>query len=482
MSDRSDKGARTAESKKGSRTATFGRYRIEREIGAGGMGTVYRAIDSQLNRTVALKVLPKEKARNELLVLRFKSEGKAAAALRHENLVCVFDNGEIDGSLYIAMEFVDGIDGQDLVMRDGPLDVERSLKIIKQVARGLEHAFQHQIVHRDIKPSNLLIDAREHVKLADFGLARSLDEEEATNITRAGTTVGTVDYMPPEQARNSKDADFRSDIYALGATWYFLLVGKPPFPEGDVLNKLNQHANDPPPDPRKFNPEIPVGVVDIIHKMLAKAQKDRYQTPTELLDDLNRVNLSEREINYDLIASLGGEDDDEPRRKSRSKEPEERVLKSSSRNRNAKATRTEQRPSKGERAESRDERPSRGDERQSRREPERAQSRSAKERDKETRSERDSTTAAESSPRDTSTRSLRRQRHNSVNVSFDSKKLITIGVAIIGVIVLLVVGSSLFKQAQQQIGQPGGGTSIVPQTIEMPSEPLKRNRPEKLGE
>ncbi len=479
MSDRSEKAQRTAEPKKSSRAATFGRYRIEREIGAGGMGTVYRAIDSQLNRVVALKVLSKDKARNELLVKRFKSEGKAAAALRHENLVCVFDNGEVDGSLYIAMEFVDGIDGQDLVLRDGPLEVERSLKIVKQVARGLEHAFQHHIVHRDIKPSNLLIDDREHVKLADFGLARSLDEEEATNITRVGTTVGTVDYMPPEQARNSKDADFRSDVYALGATWYFLLVGKPPFPEGDVLNKLNQHANEPPPDPRKFNPEIPLGVVDIIHKMLAKSQKDRYQTPADLLQDLGRINLNEREINYDLIASLGNEEDEGTRPKSRTIEPEERVLKSASRNRSERAGRATQ---SSARTDTREERRSRTSDGENRQRSERAQRRSGKGQDEETRSERESVTASESSSRDTSTRSLRRQRHQSVNVSFDSKKLIRIGGAIVGVIVLLVVGSSFLKQAQQQVGQPSGGVSIVPQTVDVPSEPLKRNRPQKLGE
>jgi len=448
------------------------------------MGTVYRAIDSQLNRVVALKILPKDKARNELLVKRFKSEGKAAAALRHENLVCVFDNGEIEGSLYIAMEFVDGIDGQDLVLRDGPLSVERSLNIIKQVARGLQHAFQHHIVHRDIKPSNLLIDADEHVKLADFGLARSLDEEEETNITRAGTTVGTVDYMPPEQARNSKDADFRSDIYALGATWYFLLIGKPPFPEGDVLNKLNQHANDPPPDPRKANPEIPAGVVDVIHKMLAKTQKERYQTPTELLDDLERLNLNEREINYDLIASLGSEEDDEPRRKSRSKEPQEKVLKSSSRGKAERAVRNEPRSHRGDRREmTSSEGRSRRDDRENRHDADRHSRRHNRGVDEDTKSERDATTSSESSNRDGSLRSLRRQRHNSVNVSVDSKQLAKMGIGVVVVIAALVVGASLFKQAQQQIGHPSGsGTVLVPESIEAPSEPLKRNRPQKLGE
>lgn len=478
MADRPEKGTRTADAKKAGRSASFGRYRIEREVGAGGMGTVYRAVDSQLNRVVALKILPKDKAKNELLVKRFQSEGKAAAALRHENLVCVFDTGEISGSLYIAMEFVQGIDGQELVVRDGPLSVERSLNIIKQVAKGLQHAYQHHIVHRDIKPSNLLIDSNEHVKLADFGLARSLDEEEETGITRAGTTVGTVDYMPPEQARNSKDADFRSDVYALGATWYFLLVGKPPFPEGDVLNKLNQHANDAPPDPRKFNSDIPMGVVDVMHKMLAKAQRDRYQTPDELLDDLQRINLNEREINYNLIASLGSEGDDDDdtgvvKRKSKTQGREERVLSSGGRGRPDRSSKASEKP----------EPRSRPDDREARRETERPSRRSGRSNDADTRSERDATTSAESSGREgSSLRSLRRQRHNSVNVSVDSKKLITIGVSIVGGIVALVVGASLLKQAQQQIQQPGGAPVFVPQSTDSMSEPLKRNRPQKLSE
>ena len=247
---------------------TFGRYVIEKKIGEGGMGAVYRAVDSNLKRIVALKILPREKAKNEILVKRFQAEAQAAAQLRHKNIVCVYDSGELDGFLYIAMEYVDGIDVQDLVMRKGGLSVKRSLDIIKQVARALEHAHEQTIVHRDIKPANLLIDRDGNVKLADIGLALSIAETEEAGITRAGTTVGTVDYISPEQARDSKSADCRSDMYSLGATWYHMLVGKPIFPDGDLLNKITAHATMAPPDPRDVRPNVSESVVQIMHKML----------------------------------------------------------------------------------------------------------------------------------------------------------------------------------------------------------------------
>jgi len=288
---------------------TLGRYVIEKKVGAGGMGAVYRARDDQLKRTVALKVLPRDKAKNPTLVKRFHSEAQAAAHLRHANIIGVYDAGEVDGYLYIAMEFVSGIDVGDLVSRKGVLSARRSLDIIRQVTLALQHAYEQNIVHRDIKPSNLMIDKEGTVKLADMGLARSLNEEESSSITRDGTTVGTVDYMSPEQARDSKAADGRSDIYSLGATWFHMLCGHPPFPEGDLLNKITAHAKNEPPDPRDINSDVPDGIAAIIFRMLEKRPEDRYQTPQELLDDLENVNFDQREISIDLLAALG---DDEP--------------------------------------------------------------------------------------------------------------------------------------------------------------------------
>lgn len=286
----------------------LGKYQIERKIGAGGMGTVFLARDTELKRTVALKVLPQDKAANPTLVRRFRAEAQAAAQLRHPNIVAVFDSGEADGYLYIAMEYVEGRDLFEMVSLRGVVPIRRSIDIIKQVAAALQHAYEQNIVHRDIKPSNLLIRRDGVVKLTDLGLARSVDDTLETNITRAGTTVGTVDYMSPEQARNSKFADIRSDLYSLGCTWYQMLTGSPPYPEGAVTNKLQAHAVKPIPDPRDKNPRIPEGLTAVISRMMAKKPEDRYQTPAELLDELNHAQLTDAAISREIFS----DDDDGP--------------------------------------------------------------------------------------------------------------------------------------------------------------------------
>jgi serine/threonine-protein kinase len=271
------------------------------------MGTVYLAHDRDLRRTVALKVLQKERAENPLLVKRFKAEGQAGAHLQHPHIIGVYESGEIDGYLYLALEYVDGIDLLEWIRKRGPLPVRRSLDIIRQVAEALEHAASKQVVHRDIKPSNIMIKADGTVKLADMGLARIADDTLDTSITRAGTTVGTVDYMSPEQARNSKAADIRSDLYSLGCTWYHMLTGQIPYPEGSLTNKLQAHAMGPIPDPRHLNPQVPEGVSAIIQRLMAKRPEDRYQSPSELLADLRQPYLFRAEVTGDLLAALAGE-------------------------------------------------------------------------------------------------------------------------------------------------------------------------------
>ncbi len=286
----------------------LGKYQIEKRIGAGGMGTVYLARDTLLKRVVALKVLSRDKAQNPTLVKRFQAEAQAAAQLRHENIVAVYDSGEADGYLFIAMEYVEGQDLFEMVQRRGVTPPKRSIEIIKQVAAALQHAYEQNIVHRDIKPSNLLIRRDGLVKLTDLGLARSVDDTLETNITRAGTTVGTVDYMSPEQARNSKLADIRSDLYSLGCTWYQMLTGEPPYPEGSVTNKLQAHAVRPIPDPRDKNPNVPEGLTAVLRRMMAKKPEDRYQTPAELLDDLKHATLTRGAISREIFGDLSDYD------------------------------------------------------------------------------------------------------------------------------------------------------------------------------
>lgn len=288
----------------------LGRYTIIKKLGQGGMGTVFLANDTQLRRQVALKVLAKEKAENPTLVKRFKAEAQAAAALKHDNIVAIHDAGEADGYLYIALEFIDGTDAHSIVAKRGPMPAKRAMDVIRQTAMALQHAHEQKIVHRDIKPANLMIAKNGTVKLADMGLARSVDETMETNITRAGTTVGTVDYMAPEQARNSKSADIRSDLYSLGATWFHLLTGHPPFPEGSMLNKLNSHSGGPRPDVRDENESVSENISVMIKRLMAVKPEDRYQTPTDLLDDLENENLTRGMTSLKDLAALAEEDDE----------------------------------------------------------------------------------------------------------------------------------------------------------------------------
>ena len=287
---------------------SLGKYEIVRQLGAGGMGTVYLAIDSLLKRTIALKVLPKERTENETLVRRFEAEAQSAAQLKHENIVTIYDAGRIDGYLYIALEFVEGTDIYELVARRGPLPLKRSVNFIKQLVHALEHLHQRGFVHRDIKPSNILVTKEGTVKLTDMGLARAVDESLKSNITREGTTVGTVDYMAPEQARDSQSADIRSDIYSLGCTWYQMLTGEPPYPTGSVTNKLYSHISKPRPDPRALNRSVPEEVVALLHRMMARKPDDRHQTPAELLKDIESLGAGNKRIEELLSA----ETDDAP--------------------------------------------------------------------------------------------------------------------------------------------------------------------------
>lgn len=288
--------------------STVGRFQILTLLGSGGMGVVYQAHDPKKDRIVALKVLARDKATNPTMLQRFRSEALATRHLRHENIVGVFEAGIVDGQFYIALEYVDGIDIAQLVQSRGHLPVPHSVDIIRQVTEALHHAFQQGIVHRDIKPSNLLIRRDGAVKLSDMGLARSTEDDEQSGITRAGTTVGTVDYIAPEQARDSKAADVRSDIYSLGCTWYHMLTGEAPYPEGTLTQKLKHHGSTPAPDPRMFNEDIHEDVVHVMARMLAKRPDQRFQSPTELLQALAEIDLDRSDVSHGDLAGLAEED------------------------------------------------------------------------------------------------------------------------------------------------------------------------------
>ena len=270
----------------------LGDYRILRRLGEGGMGAVYLGYDGNHDRQVALKVLNEGLACNQGYIDRFYREAKSGALLNHPNIVRTLNVGldRATGKHYLVMEYVDGPSVQLLVQQQGRLTVGDAVHIALDVARGLEHAHSRNIVHRDIKPDNILITRSGVAKLGDLGLAKRTDDP--SHLTGARQGFGTTAYMPYEQAINAKRADGRSDIYALGATLYHLVSGHVPFP-GDnhleVMEKKNQGYYRPA---SALEPAIPPGLDLILGKMLARQPRDRYQTASELIIDLERSRLA----------------------------------------------------------------------------------------------------------------------------------------------------------------------------------------------
>lgn len=267
-------------------------FQLESLIGGGGMGAVFRARDLRLDRTVAIKVIPRVGDDPELQ-RRFRNEAQSAARLDHPNIARVYDVGQHEGWHYIVFEYIEGTNLRDLVARDGLLDVDDAIYYTRQVAEALDHAHRRGVTHRDIKPSNVLVTPEGLVKLVDMGLARAQQLEMSEDMTASGVTLGTFDYISPEQAHDPRDADVRSDIYSLGCTLYFALTGSPPYPSGTVLQKLLSHGSSPPPDPRMIRSGLSENLVAVLHKMLAKQPGDRYRKPVDLISDLYL--LAERE-------------------------------------------------------------------------------------------------------------------------------------------------------------------------------------------
>lgn len=269
----------------------LGKYKVLAHIATGGMGTVYKASDEELGRLVALKVLDDSMAEKPNTLERFRREARHAARLTHKNIVTLYEYGNADGRHFLALEYVEGIDLYDYIERKGRLAPEESRRILIQAVQALDHAHRQGITHRDIKPSNFLL-TRDHdrmrVKLTDLGLARKADDDDF-RVTRAGSTVGTIDYLSPEQARDSAAADIRSDIYSLGCTLYHMLTGNPPFSEGGLGERILKHLQEEPPDVRQLNPQVSAEMWELLKRMLAKKPEDRFQTPAELLKTLKAL-------------------------------------------------------------------------------------------------------------------------------------------------------------------------------------------------
>ncbi|WP_030991330.1 serine/threonine-protein kinase [Streptomyces sp. NRRL S-1813] len=265
----------------GLRGRRIAEYLLQDEIGRGGMAVVYRAEDLRLGRTVAVKLLAPELARNDTFRQRFAHESRVAAAIDHPHIVPVFEAGETDGVLYIAMRYVRGRDLRALLDRDGPLSLETACRIALQVASALDAAHAHDLVHRDVKPGNILIaegtdsDRPEHAYLTDFGLTKK--SLSLTGFTSVGQFVGTLDYVAPEQI-SGRPVDGRCDVYSLACVLFEMLTGAPPFRRDDDMALLWAHQYDPPPALTELRPDLPEAVDAVFAEALAKVPEDRYET------------------------------------------------------------------------------------------------------------------------------------------------------------------------------------------------------------
>jgi eukaryotic-like serine/threonine-protein kinase len=260
-------------------------YLIQAQLGEGGMGTVYRALETHLDRTVAIKVLNTDLARDPSIVERFRSEARAQANLNHTNIATLYAFLVFQGNPVMVMEYVEGDTFQQLVNRRGPIPCEEAIPLFRQALLGISAAHRMGIVHRDIKPSNLMLNRSGIVKVMDFGIAKAATATR--NLTRTGTQLGTVFYMSPEQVKGER-VDNRSDIYSLGITLYELLTANVPFSSDSEFQVLNDHVNTPPPPPSKFYPYLPKGLENIILKSLEKNPDRRFQTAEEFGAALER--------------------------------------------------------------------------------------------------------------------------------------------------------------------------------------------------
>lgn len=267
----------------------IGKYRLLERIGVGGMGQVFLCEHVYMRKRVAIKVLPPTKAEDPVALGRFYREARVASALDHEHIVHTYDIDQEGALHFLVMEYVDGTSLLDIVKKFGPMNYVRACHYIKQTAIGLKYANECGMIHRDIKPGNIMVDRTGNAKILDMGLARFYkDEKDQLTLKYDDKNVlGTADYVSPEQTRDSRNIDVRSDLYGLGATLYYLLAGHPPFPNGTVAEKLIAHQMKKPQPVREVRPEIPQGLSKVVEKLLAKDPAERYQTPKDLVDALD---------------------------------------------------------------------------------------------------------------------------------------------------------------------------------------------------
>lgn len=284
LSSNDDSGGRPAQQIPG--------YQLHRKIGAGAMAVVYKAKQLSLDRTVAIKVLPARLSQNREFVERFYREGKAAAALNHNNIVQAIDVAEANGFHYFVMEYVEGCTVYDELAEGKIYKEGEAVRIVKQVAMALKHAHDRGIIHRDVKPKNIMLTKDRVAKLADMGLARAMTDLEAA-MAEAGRAYGTPYYISPEQIRGEVSIDRRADIYSLGATFYHMVTGRVPFEGPTPAAVMHKHLKEPLTPPDHINTQLTAGCAAMIETMMAKSCGERYASCRELLVDLEHLERGE---------------------------------------------------------------------------------------------------------------------------------------------------------------------------------------------
>jgi predicted Ser/Thr protein kinase len=263
------------------------RYRVLRELGRGGMGVVYHAEQTMMDRQVAIKVISAALLASPDALERFRREVRAAARLVHPNIVVAYDAEQAGDLHMLVMEFVEGLSLAEVLRRKGQLPIAHACLYTRQTALGLQHAFEHGMVHRDIKPQNLMLTPKGQVKILDFGLAKLASERDNSHgLTAAHAYMGTPEYSAPEQARDARSAGIQADIYSLGCTLYCLLAGRPPFQGGSAVQTILAHMEEAPPPLPELRPDVPAGLWAIVQRMLAKDPAQRYQKPAEVAQAL----------------------------------------------------------------------------------------------------------------------------------------------------------------------------------------------------